>query len=117
MRIGDLELVPNSFDEKVEEEYISLDTLFATLVSTARSNQTKQSEVLDKQPIKDILWKRIQKEKRYATPKNIKFRAYELAKMTPTPSLPTFINKTTPKQIVPDVNLVAKKILESKRHL
>lgn len=89
MRIGDLKLVPNSSDEKVEEKYISLDTLFATLVSAVRSNQTKQSEVSDKQPIKQILRKHIQKEKRYATPKNIKFGAYELAKMTRTPSLPT----------------------------
>lgn len=41
MRIGDLEPDPDSSDEEIEEEYISLDTPLATLVSAARSNQAK----------------------------------------------------------------------------
>lgn len=55
MRIGDLESDSNSSDEKVEEGYINLDTSLATLISTIRSNQAKQSKVLKKELIKQIL--------------------------------------------------------------
>ena len=59
VRIRDLEPDPNSSDEKIEEEYISLDTSLATFVSAARSNQAKQNEISEKKLIKLILWKRI----------------------------------------------------------
>lgn len=59
VRNGDLEPDPDSSDEKVEERYISLDTPLATFISAARSNQTKQSEVSEKEPIKQILQKHI----------------------------------------------------------
>ena len=38
VRIRDLEPDPNSSDEEIEEEYISLDTPLTTPISTARSN-------------------------------------------------------------------------------
>ena len=116
VRIGDLEPDPDSSDEEIKEEYISLDTPLTTLVSAARSNQAKQSEVSEKEPIKQILRKRIQKEKGYATLKNIRFGSYEPAKEAPIPPLPTPIDRATPEETMTDVDSVAKKDLERKRH-
>ena len=63
LRIGDLKPDLDSSDEEGEGEYISLDTPLTTVVSAARSNQAKPSEFSEKEPIKQILRKRIQKEK------------------------------------------------------
>lgn len=40
---------PNNMQEKLKKQYISLDIFFTTLVSDARSNQVKQSEILEKE--------------------------------------------------------------------
>lgn len=55
MRIGDLEPNSDSSDEEVEEGYINLDTSLATLISTIRSNQAKQSKVSKEELITQIL--------------------------------------------------------------
>lgn len=96
--------------------YISLDTPLATLVSATRLNWTKQSETSEKEPIKQILRKRIQKEKGYATPKNIRFGSYKPAKKASIPPSPTPIERATPEETMTDVNSVAKKGLERKKH-
>lgn len=48
MRIRDLESDSDSSNEEVKEEYISLNTPLATLVSAARLNRAKQGEVFEK---------------------------------------------------------------------
>lgn len=117
IRIGNLETDLDSSDKKVEEGYINLDIPLSIFVSTTRSNQAKQNKVSKKKPIKQILQKRIQKEKRYIIQINIRFVAYEPAKVTPTLFLPILIEKTLPKETIPDIYLVAKKSVERKRHL
>ena len=115
LRIGDLEPDPNSSDEE-KDDYISLDAPLTTTVSTARSNQTKLNNVSRKEPIKQILRKRMQKEKGYATPKNVRFGAYEPVKEAPIPISPTPIDISIPEEAIPDVKVSIKKNLERKRH-
>ncbi|MCJ1349183.1 hypothetical protein MMC31_007419 [Peltigera leucophlebia] len=114
LRIGVLEPDPDSSDEE-EDDYISLDTPLTTIVSAARSNHAKPSEVSEKEPIKQILRKRIQKEKGYATPKNIRFGAYEPEKGAPIPPSPAPIETSTPEEAMLDVDPVTKKSLERKK--
>lgn len=73
VKSGDFEQDLNSDNKKIKEKYISPNTPLAILVGAARFNQTKQSEVSKKNPIKQIVPEHIQKEIGYATPKNIKF--------------------------------------------
>lgn len=69
LKIGELEPNPYSTDEKIE--YISLDKLIRIGVLIACSNKLKPTIEPSKGPIKQILRQHIQKEKEYATPKNV----------------------------------------------
>lgn len=58
LKIGDLTPDPDSSDRE-KDDYISLDALLITTISVARSNQAKLHDVSGKEPIKQILQKRI----------------------------------------------------------
>lgn len=115
LRIEDLEPDPNSSDEE-EEEYISLETPLTTIVSAARSNQSKPSNFSEKEPTKQTLRKRIQKEKGYATPKNISSGAYEPVKEAPTLSSPAPMEASPPEETMLDIEVSTKRNLRRKRH-
>ena len=70
MRIGELEPVLYSFNE--EMEYVFLDKPIDGIgVSATRTNESQPAKKSSKKPVKQILRRRIEKEKEYAAPKNI----------------------------------------------
>lgn len=58
----------------------------------------------------------IQKEKRYAIPKNIRFEVYKLTKTALILSSPIFMERANLEGTMSDVDSVAKQSLERKRH-
>ncbi len=72
LRIGELESDPYSSDKEVE--YVSLDAPIDEIgVLAARTNQSQPAKEPSKKPVKRILRQRIEKEKEYAAPKNVRF--------------------------------------------
>lgn len=64
---------PDLYSSDEETEYISLDKPIATGFLAARTNRSKPTEGPSKESVKRILRRRIEKEKEYATPKNVRF--------------------------------------------
>lgn len=86
LRIGELQPDPYSLDD--EDEYLSLDAPLDFTISAARSNQNEGHEALTKEPINQILRKRIQRENNYAAPKNIRFGEWKpVDNALPSPAL------------------------------
>lgn len=71
IRIDEVQPDPYFFDD--EDDYVSLDALLDVTVSAAQSSQKKSNGVATNEPIKRILRKRIEKNDRYAAPKNVRF--------------------------------------------
>lgn len=72
LKIKDLQPDPSLLNEK--DKYIAFDTPLDVTVFAVYSSQSKENDVLAKEPIKQILHKQIQKKYSYAIPKNIRFR-------------------------------------------
>lgn len=117
MRIGDLAPDPYFSDEEVE--YISLDKpMDETRVLAARINKAKLAKEPTKEPVKQILRRRIQKESEYAAPKNVRFGEWKpikhnlLSGTTLTP-----IAFAVSEKPMPDLEGgVTKKNVERKKH-
>lgn len=71
LRIGKLESDPCFTDKK--SECISLDEPIETEILAACNDEPKPPVGSSKEPVKRILCRHIQKEKEYATPKNVRF--------------------------------------------
>ena len=117
LRIGELEPDPYSSDEEVE--YVSLDTSIDGIgVLAAYTNQSQFTKELSKEPVKRILRRHIEKEKEYATPKNVQFGEWEPVRksLVPTPLLATL--SVVLEKAMPNVDTATiKQSIEKKRHL
>ncbi len=70
LRIRELE--PNPYSSNKEIEYISFDTSIDGIeVLVTRTNQSQPTKKPSKEPVKRILRRHIEKEKKYAAPKNV----------------------------------------------
>ena len=115
LRIGEMDPDPYSSDE--EAEYISLDEPIETGVLTARANQSKPTAGPSKEPVKRILRRRIEKEKDYAVPKNVRFGEWDPVRDDPLPGPTTTVPSTSQEAVMPDAEAIAtKKTVERKRH-
>ena len=115
LRIGELEPDPYFSDEEIE--YISFDALIDEIeVLTACINQSQLIKESSKEPVKQILRRRIEKEKEYAALKNIWFGKWEQVRENSASTLPIVTSSTVLKIAMPDTNIVInKKSVEKKR--
>ncbi|MCJ1348653.1 hypothetical protein MMC31_006886, partial [Peltigera leucophlebia] len=114
LRIGHLQPDPYSSDDK--DEYVSLDAPLDVIVSAARSSQSTGNDVPTKEPIKQILRKRIPKEDSYATPKNVRFGEWRLVENALPPPAPASVQEPSQKELMADSEPTVKKNVERKRH-
>ncbi len=77
LRIGDVD--PDLYSSDEEVQYISLDEPIETGVLAASSNQPKPTQGPSKEPVKQILRRRIENGNNYAAPKNMRFSDWEPA--------------------------------------
>lgn len=99
LRIGELEPGPYSS----AEEYVSLDASIDELeVLPARTNQSSATKEPSKEPIKRILRRRIEKEKEYPTPKNVRFGEWDLVGESSAPASATPASSFAPETAMPD---------------
>ena len=116
MRIGELEPDPYSSDEEIE--YISVDAPIDRIeVLATCTNQSQPTKESSKEPVKRILHRRIEKEKEYAAPKNIRFGEWEPIRENSAPSPPIVTLSTTPETAMPPADIaISKKNVERKKH-
>ena len=115
LRIGEADPDPYSSDE--ETEYISLDEPIETGVLAARANQSKSNQGPSKEPVKQILRRRIEKENNYAAPKNVRFGEWEPVKDSSLPDPTVTVPSTTQEEAMPDAEgTTVKKTVKRKKH-
>ena len=116
LRIGKLEPDPCSSNEEVE--YVSLDALIDGMgVLAARTNQSQPAKEPAKELVKRILRRRIEKEKKYAAHKNVRFREWEPERENPVPSSPIATPSAPPETTMLDADTAtAKKSVERRKH-
>ncbi len=115
LRIGELEPDGCSTDEK--SEYISLDEPIRTEVLAAHSDEPRPTAEPSKESVKRILRRRIQKEKKYTLPKNVRFGEWESVRENPAPTPPIVTLSTAPKTAMPDADTaINKKSVERKKY-
>lgn len=115
LRIGEADPDPYSSDE--ETEYISLVKPLETGVSAARTNQSRPIEGPSKEPVKRTLRRRIEKEKEYAGPKNVRFGEWEPVKDNPPSTQLVTTPSAAPETAMPHAEAATtRKSIERKRH-
>lgn len=114
LRIGEADPDPYSSDE--ETEYISLDRSIEMGVLAARTDRSKPIEGPSKEPVKRILRRRIEKEKEYATPKNVRFGEWDPVRDNPTPSPPVSTPSPAPVAMPDAEAATIRKSMERKKH-
>ena len=116
LRIGELEPDPYSSDEEIE--YVSLDEPIDGIeVLAACTNKSQSAKKSSKEPVKQILRRRIEKEKEYAAPKNVRFGEWEPIRDSPVPA-PLFATPpVTSETAMSDADMATtKKSVERKRY-
>ncbi len=99
-------------------EYVSLDApINGIRVLAARTNQSQPAKKPAKEPVKRILRRRIEKEKEYAAPKNVRFVKWEPVRKNPVLSSPIATLSTAPETAMLDADTATvKKSGERKKH-
>lgn len=117
MKIKELNLESYFSDKKVEDITFNI-FIDRTKVLATHTNLAKPAKKLAKEPVKQILHWHIQKNRKYATPKNLWFGKRELVRKKSVLASPLITSSTGLKTAMLDADMaIAKKSAERKKHL